>query len=123
VLLLPCDRPREDLVALIVDVLRRRGLRVACGTGWEDFDATLGASGLLSGRLVTSAHPEGAVQLRVRRALRTRRAAAAVFAMAALAVVAPPVAVALAIVLAADMVRGAWRSGPLVRRIVAEATA
>src|SRR5206468_9792593 len=35
VLLLPLDRPREALAEDLVAVLRRAGLRVSTGTGWE----------------------------------------------------------------------------------------
>jgi hypothetical protein len=123
VLLLPLDRAREDLVPLVLDALRRRGLRVVTGTGWEDFDATVGGSMLVGGRLVTSAHPEGTVQLRVRRVVRGRRAAAVVAAGAVLAVAAPAGAVALVLVAALDAAVGALRSGPVVRRAIEAATA
>jgi hypothetical protein len=121
--MLPCDRPREALVPAILDVLRHRGMRVHAGTGWEDYDATICASRLVEGRLVTSAHPEGAVQLRIRPALRVRRFLAALAATALVALFAPAAALIGALIVVGDLALGAWWVGPFTRRVVAEADA
>jgi hypothetical protein len=123
VLLLPLDRAREDLVPLILDALRRRGLRVAAGTGWEDYDAAIAGSTLVAGRLVTSAHPEGSVQVRVRPLLRRRSAVLAALGVARLGAVEPRFALALALAAVVDVALGAWRVGGLARRILARAAA
>jgi hypothetical protein len=70
VVLLPEDRPRADLAAALVAELRRTGMRVLPATGWEPYDARLIGSTLVLGELVTSGHPVGYVQVRVRRRAR-----------------------------------------------------
>jgi O-antigen biosynthesis protein len=99
---LPEDRPREQLVTAVVSLLRRRGLRAEAPSGWEDHDACFRLGPLVRGELVSSSHPIGFVQLRVRlrprwtilAALGTTAAAAAVigWGAAAVAVVAGAVA-------------------------------
>ena len=70
VLLFPADRPRADFAAVVLARLRRRGFVVQPGTGWEDHDGQLRAGLLAYGDVLTSSHPEGSVQLRVRPRLR-----------------------------------------------------
>jgi glycosyltransferase involved in cell wall biosynthesis len=118
VLLLPADRPRADLAAGIVADLRRAGLRVLPATGWEDRDARLIGSSLVFGDLVTSAYPEGAVQVAVRRRLRWRRLVPAALLIAAVGAAAPLVAAPLAALAVVQLGRGWWRTGPLVRRVL-----
>jgi O-antigen biosynthesis protein len=121
VLLLPEARPRAQLAADLVGNLRRAGFAVSVPSGWEDHDATLVGSWLLLGELVTSSHPVGCVQLRVRRRLRIGRLVA-VAALAAVAVVLTPWAtVALGLAIVADLIRGWHRTGRLVRFVVEEA--
>ena len=122
VLLLPADRPRPELAAAIVNELRRRKVRVLPPTEWEAHDASFVASTLVIGELVTSSHPEGCVQVRVRR--RTRSAFAALYALAAVVgVLLTPVAGAAVVAVAAlEVGRGSWRCGPRVRRIVRKAS-
>ncbi len=70
VLLYADDRDRAALAAAVVGYLRHAGLRVVSATGWEDYDARIAAPPFLWGELVTTAHPMGCIQLRVRRRLR-----------------------------------------------------
>ena len=122
-LLFPLDRARQDLVSLLVDALRGAGLPVAGGTGWEEYDATVVGSPFVVARLVTSAHPEGSVHVRVGRVLRTGRLAAALVACGLTALASPPTGAALAVVTVAVVARGAWRAGPYVRRVLVRAVA
>jgi ferric-dicitrate binding protein FerR (iron transport regulator) len=96
---------------------------VAVPSGWEDHDATLVGSWLVLGELVTSSHPVGCVQIRVRRRLRTRRLAVVVAVAGAAAVVSPWAPLVVGAAALADTARGARRTGTLVRFVVEEATA
>ncbi len=118
VLLLPADRPRAQLAAALVTHLRRAGLRVIPATGWEDYDARILGSLLIVGDLVTSAHPEGSVQLKVRRRPRLVFLGGLLAVVAGAGAVAPLPAAVLALVGAVEVARGWWRTGPLVRRVV-----
>ncbi|MDP8901377.1 MAG: glycosyltransferase [Actinomycetota bacterium] len=121
VLLLPEDRPRADVAASLVANLRRAGFRMVTATGWEDFDVCLLAGPLLVGHLVTSAHPIGSIQLRVRRQLRRQRTMLfAVVALVATALNAMLGAVMLCVA-AATLAVGFWRTGPSVREVVMRA--
>ena len=121
VLLVPEDRPRAQFAADVVGDLRRAGFAMAVPSGWEDYDAQLIGSFLVLGHLVTSSHPVGCVQLRIRKQLRLQRSAGAV-AVALLALVASPWLGALALgAVAADLSRGWWRTGHLMRRVVEQA--
>lgn len=117
--LLPQDRPRAQLSADIVQVLRHRRLRVTPVRGWEDHDGDVIASSLVHGQLLTSAHPDGFVQLRVRRRPRRLRLASWTAAIAALAAVEPLVGLVVALGVVAELSRGLWRCGPLVHRAIA----
>jgi hypothetical protein len=107
-----------ELVAAIVTSLRLSGLRVVAATGWEDYDARILGSISLHGDLVTSAHPVGSIQLRIRR--RPRWAALGIIAaiLALVALVSFWVAMLLLGVVAVDVVAGVWRTGGRVRRII-----
>jgi glycosyltransferase involved in cell wall biosynthesis/PAS domain-containing protein len=122
VVLLPEDRPRQELAAILVDVLRDTGLRVILPSGWEDHDAGLVGSALVRAELVTSSHPPGCVQIRVRRRLRTVRAAIH-SALTAAALTRPALAGLLLLVGAIDVGRGVWRTGPVVRQAIGRAAA
>lgn len=119
VLVYPATRQRHDMTSAIIDAARADGLTVLPATGWEDHDARLRPSWTLEGRLVTSSHPPGWIQVRVRR--RPRPVALVVFMATALvaAVSAPPIGAAVAVVAFADLGRGWWRSGPGFRRSLA----
>ena len=121
VLLLPEDRPRAEIAAALVGDLRRAGFAIAVPSGWEDHDAALVGSWLVIGQLITSSHPVGCVQLRVRPSLRRRRSAAVAMSAVALAAVNPWAAVALVAVALADVGRGLWRVRARVRLVVEEA--
>jgi hypothetical protein len=121
VLLLPESRPRAEIAAALVGDLRRAGFAIAVPSGWEDHDAALVGSWLLVGHLVTSSHPVGCVQLRVRPRLRRRRTGAVALAGLGLAAVAPWVALALATVAVVDLTKGSWRLSARVRLVVEEA--
>jgi len=122
VLLLPADRPRPELAAALVNELRRRKVRVLPPTEWEAYDASFVASTLVIGELLTSSHPEGCVQVRVRR--RVRSSFAALYALAAVVgvFVTPVAGAAVVAVAAVEVGRGWWRCGPRVRRIVRKAS-
>lgn len=73
VVLVADTRPRPELVADVVHLLRRAGRRTGAPTGWEDYDAQFPLSVLTLGELVSSSHPDGYVQLRVRSRFRRAR--------------------------------------------------
>ncbi len=120
-LVLPADRQRAAIAADVIAVLRRGGLRVVGPTGWEDYDGVVRGSATIDGLLVTSAHPEGCVQLRTRLRLRTRSLLVAVLAIAIVAGLAPLVAAAMAAVVVTDVLVGLRRVGPTVRRLISAA--
>ena len=113
---LPHDRPRTEIVALIIDELRQAGLRVVRATGWEDHDGSLLGSTLVRANLVTSAFPEGCVQFRCRRRLRWTRLAFLTTCAGIVAWVSPFAGAIVAVAGAAELGRGWWRTGPKVRR-------
>ena len=118
VLLLPEDRPRAELASAVVSDLRRAGLRVIPPNGWEPYDCRLIGSAFAAGDLVTSSHPIGSVQLRVRPRLRWGPLAT-LFATSLLAFYASPAAAALVVAFgAAELGRGLYAVGPKVRRVV-----
>jgi hypothetical protein len=119
--LLPLAGPRAELAPLIISCLGTSGLGVASGGPWEDFDATLYASSLITGTLVTSAHPEGSVQLRIDSHPRVGRLAVLTGMIAVLAGLAPLAAALLAAAGATEIARGLWRAGPRARRVVERA--
>ena len=119
VLLLPHDRPRRELVPAIAMAARRAGLRVSGVTGWEDHDGRLTGSALIGGELVTSAHPQGAVQVRVRLRPHGRRMAAALLSTLAVAAsLGPAFGAGIAISMALDCLLAGYRLGPRFRRAV-----
>jgi hypothetical protein len=77
------------------------------------------ASSLVLGELVTSGHPVGCVQVRVRRRLRRVRFAVAVLISAGLTALAPAAGLAVAGIVCLELARGAWRSGPMIQRVIA----
>lgn len=121
VLLLPLTAPRPELARLVVSCLIHSGLRVApCGP-WEDCDAIVHSSTLIAGRLVTSAHPEGSMQLRIDRRPRRGRVALLAGAIVVLACTVPLAGAAVGAAGAFEIVRGLWRAGPGARTAIARA--
>ena len=116
-LLFPEDRPRADLAAAVVTLLRRNGMRVIEATGWEDYDARLIGSSLVRGDLVTSSHPVGSVQMRVRRRLCWPRLVTLVTLVTLVGVVDALPAALLGLLMIVEVGRGLWRTGGLVRRL------
>jgi hypothetical protein len=121
VLLLPLTGPRSEVARLIVSCLGASGMRVASGGPWEDYDATLYASSLITGKLLTSAHPEGSVQVRIDSHPRLGRFALLGGVVVALAGLLPVAAAVLAAAGAIEMARGFWRAGPLARKVIERA--
>jgi len=123
VLLFADEGDRAGLAAQVVGALRRHGYRVLPASGWEDYDARVVGSLLVHGELVTSAHPIGSVQMRVRRRFRRGPAlvvAAGVCLLSLASVWVGAVAVAAA---GASIALGLRRTGAGVRRIVIAASA
>src|SRR5262249_37618943 len=106
IILLPEDRPRLELAAGMVSVLRARGIRALPSSGWEDYDARLLLSAFAYGELQTSSHPEGFVQVRIRMRPRIRRLTAGLVMTIAAALI-DPLLGALAVVPAFSLVNGA----------------
>jgi energy-coupling factor transporter ATP-binding protein EcfA2 len=121
VILLPADHPRADVASAIVGALRRTGMRVMPPTGWEDYDARLLGSTLVDAEVITSGYPLGAVQVRVRPRVRVVRVLITGLAVATAAGWSLPAAAAVFSVAALELLRGAWRTGPLVRRTIERA--
>jgi glycosyltransferase involved in cell wall biosynthesis len=136
VLLVPADRPRAEIAAGIVGFLRLNRMHTWPASEWEACDAHVLGSSLVVGDLVTTSHPEGAVQVRVRPRLRTTRALGLILGI--LAVVAIDrlsilpsgrmaadwqafeafFTVAVVVYVVSAAVRGWWRTGPGLRRRV-----
>jgi hypothetical protein len=93
-------------------------LRAIPANGWEDYDVRLLGSTFVVGDLVTSSHPIGSVQLKVRRRPRMFAlcSAAVVIAIVAMINIVPAALLGAGSVI--EVVRGAWRTGPGVRRVV-----
>jgi glycosyltransferase involved in cell wall biosynthesis len=123
VLLVPLDRPRAELVAWVVAELRRAGLRIETATGWDDYDARIIGSTFVRGELLTSGHPLGSMQLRVRRRLRFIPLVSLLVLATAIAPLALPVAAALLVIVGAEIARGMWRTGAVVTRSLEQAVA
>ncbi|MEY2449867.1 MAG: hypothetical protein QOH79_3343 [Acidimicrobiaceae bacterium] len=117
-LMLPETMPRAEMAAALVADLRQSGLRAIPANGWEDYDVRLLGSTFVVGDLVTSSHPIGRVQLKVRRRPRMFAlcSAAVVIAIVAMINIVPAALLGAGSVI--EVVRGAWRTGPGVRRVV-----
>src|SRR2546423_14454697 len=112
------DRPRADLAAALVTRLRQRGFATQVSTGWEGFDCRVIGSRLWMGALITTAHPVGSVQVRVRRRVRPLAIAIAALAVLIGFVLAPSLGAAVLLGVIADALFGAWRTGPAIRRAI-----
>jgi glycosyltransferase involved in cell wall biosynthesis len=122
VFLMPESRPRPEMAENIVQLLRRGGIQVVPPTGWESYDALLLASLLIGAQVVTSSHPPGWLQLRVRRYLRWKTALV-VGAVIVLAVVMDArLALAVVALTLINVGFGIWRTGPGLRRALMRAS-
>ena len=121
IVLLPEEQPRTDITSAVVGVLRRRGLRVGTPTGWEDHDARFGLSALLAGQLITSSHPVGFVQLRIRLRPRPIRVLVAAAVVVVLATTVPPLGVLTLVVCVIDLASGWWRARSTLPRAIGQA--
>ncbi len=122
VLLLPESAPRADIAAAVVADLRRSGLRVIAANGWEDYDVRILASTLVLGDVVTSSHPIGSIQLRVRRRPRWTAVSLLAAAVAVTFALSPAFAVGLVGFGLVEWVRGLRRAGSFVREVVQRVT-
>jgi GT2 family glycosyltransferase len=109
VVVVPEDRPRSDFAAALVEALRCHGIRAMHPSGWEDCDARLLLSNSMYGELLTSSHPEGFVQVRIRPRPRRRMLLLSLVVVAG-AVVVTPVLATLLVIPGAGAVGGAIRA-------------
>ncbi len=121
VLLLPDTGDRAALASQIVGELRRHGLRVLPAGGWEDYDARIFGSVLVTGELVTSAHPIGSVQMKVRRRFRRGPAIAVAVVACLLSLASIWAGMVVVVAAAAAFMVGLRRTGRSVRNIVIRA--
>jgi O-antigen biosynthesis protein len=122
VFLMPEKRPRPELAENVVQLLRKVGMRVVPPTGWEPYDALVLASLLIGAEVITSSHPPGWLQLRIRRYVRWKMALVAVGAIIVAAVMDPRLALALGIVTLINAGWGIWRTGPGLRHALMKAS-
>jgi glycosyltransferase involved in cell wall biosynthesis len=122
VLLMPENRPRAELAENLIQLLRKAGLRVVPPTGWESYDALLLASVLVGAEVVTSSHPPGWLQLKVRRFLRWKAALVVSATIVFVGVMDPRLAFVIAGLTAINLAIGFWRTGPGLRRALMRAS-
>jgi hypothetical protein len=97
---------RPALVASIVSSFRAAGMRVFVPSGWEPYDARVSAGVLLTGELLSSAHPEGCVQVRVRAKLRPRVALVVAIGLIVAWLLSLPAAITLTVLVVVELLRG-----------------
>ncbi|MBW3562476.1 MAG: glycosyltransferase [Actinobacteria bacterium] len=124
VLVLPTSRDRAGVTDDVLTVLRRAGLPLRSGSGWVPYDARILGSILLDGHVVSSAYPEGVVQLRVRRKPRWGRALAWLLTGIVVVDVSGSLALtgAMLAMTAMDLAIGWVRTGPTVRHAIVRAS-
>ena len=122
VLVVPHSGPRPELVGAIAAHIRRSGVRAMASTGWDSFDVRVIGSTIVSGELLTSAYPEGWVQVRIRRRARGWGATVVVAGLAFTSAIDPLAVLIFGTAAVAEVTRGFWRTGPVVRQAVREAT-
>jgi O-antigen biosynthesis protein len=120
VLIFASDRPREQFVEALAGHLRRAGIRLACSTGWEDYDLSILGSSTVEGVLTTSAFPEGCIQLRIRRKPRIRMLALPAVLVAAGLWWLPELSLAVGVLALVDTARGWVRIPATVRKAAGE---
>jgi hypothetical protein len=116
------DGDRSATVGTLLSFINRNGIRVIPGSSWDNFDARLLPSFILSATVTSSAYPIHWLQVRVRRCIRPRRACVY---LAVLPFMIRDRAFLLTGTVAAiflcDLLFGWWRSGPHLRRIIRSA--
>jgi glycosyltransferase involved in cell wall biosynthesis len=122
ILVVPHSGPRPELVAAVAAHIRRSGVRAMASTGWDTFDVRVIGSTIVGGELVTSAYPEGYVQVRIRRRPRGWGTTVAIAGFAFTSAIDPLAGLVFGSAAVAEITRGWWRTGPVVRRAVREAT-
>jgi cellulose synthase/poly-beta-1,6-N-acetylglucosamine synthase-like glycosyltransferase/exo-beta-1,3-glucanase (GH17 family) len=110
---------RSAFMSRVIAGLRRKGVHVVVGSGWDGADATLLLSWAVEGALVSSAYPEGTIQLALRTKLRVRRMVVAVGADALLAVLSPWAGAVAVVVVLAALVKGVWQGRAIMGRLAA----
>jgi len=120
VLVYPAIGPRAELAAALIARLRSSGVRVRQATAWEDHDARIAAGPFVRGELLTSEHPVGCVQVRVRRRPRVANALVAAVLATLAALVSALLCTALMAAVLASASWGLWRTGPGFVRALAE---
>jgi hypothetical protein len=118
----PHTGPRPELVAAVAAHIRRSGVRAIASTGWDAFDVRVIGSTIVGGELTTSAYPEGYVQVRIRRRPRAWGTTVVIAGLAFTSAIDPLAVFVFGSAAAAEITRGWWRTGPVVRRAVREAT-
>jgi hypothetical protein len=118
------DRPRVELVLDLVDALRRGGLRMRTASSFVEHDASGLASLLVRAELLTSAHPVGWVQIRIRRLPAWPIVIMTALLAVMLCVSGEPTLIVglLAVAVLADIAIGFVRSGPMARRALERAS-
>lgn len=119
VLVYAASGPRADLAAALIARLRGSGMNVRQATAWEDHDARIAAGPLVRGELLTSEHPAGCVQVRVRRRPQTRSVLAAALLVVLSALVSGLLCAVVVLSVLASAAWGLWRTGPAFRRALA----
>lgn len=112
--------PRVSLLSQFIDGFRGAGLRVVPVTGWEDHDIEVISSLLVRGRLLSSSHPPGWIQVRLRMRARPVIAPALLGVVVLLAMLQPLAAAVLVALGAVSLARGIYRLQRCFRAMVAE---
>jgi len=120
--LMPENRPRPEMADNLVQLFRGAGIRVVPPTGWESYDVLLLASALIGARVVTSSHPAGWLQLKIRRYVRWKTAVAVGAAISLAAIMDLRLALALGALTLINIGLGVWRTGPTLRRALMRAS-
>ncbi len=115
VLLGPATRPRAEIARAVQATLRTAGYGIGATTGWEDHDGSVSGSFLLAGRLITSEHPAGTLQLRIRRRWSRAGAILVPLVAAVCAWVSPSALIVVAGAVITDVAIGMWKLGPRAR--------
>ena len=92
VMVMGANQPRGEVARSVLSTLRAAGYSVSATNGWEDHDGRVRGSLLVDGDLITSEHPPGTLQARVRTRLRRWPLAIALGLVALASVTLPRVA-------------------------------